>query len=347
MPFEAAKAMAATFCWDIRHILTPLFGANFPSMCVPPAERAQNFDHAIIDPAIVQRATETAHYYRSLEFHSGGLSSGTTSPAMSGPDTVARYGLRANEDYSRRQIFPKMPRHNYAASVHSTRESSSEPYCMSPTSPARSGFTPINAPRSAVAPPPPPSRVPSPRSFLSYVKSSHKLNMAASVSGESEAGDVYSTPRSDYIRTPPFPPTNAEPLIHRGYLTSTSTDSASDLSDYDEIMSTDEAGSLDDEDDEDYREPHKKMNVDATGKSKRNPARSVKSRDGDRAPAGNDFAHEVKAAHALLRLHMQEASRDDTSDEDEPMQDASWGPPLDSRPRDARKNTRKRRRVSV
>lgn len=344
MPFEAAKAMAATFCWDIRHVLTPLFGADFPSICVPPAERAQNFDHAIIDPAIVQRATETAHYYRSLEFQSGGSSSGTASPAMSGLDAISLPGLRIDEGYSRRQIFPKIPRHNYAASVHSTRESSSEPYCMSPVSPAHSGFTPINAPRSTVAPLP--SRVPSPRSFLSYVKKSRKLNMAASASGESEVGDVFSTPRSDYIRTPPFPPMNAD-AEHSGYLASTSAESASGLSDDDESMSTDGAGSLDDEEDEDYREPHKKMDVDSTGKSKKNPARSVKSRDGDRVPAGNDFAHEVKAAHALLRLHMQEASRNDTEDEDEPTQDASWGPPLDSRPRNTRKDTRKRRRVSV
>jgi len=36
MPFDAAKAVAATFCWDIRHLLVPMFGKDFLEMCIPP-----------------------------------------------------------------------------------------------------------------------------------------------------------------------------------------------------------------------------------------------------------------------------------------------------------------------
>lgn len=69
MPYEAAKAVAATFCWKIRHALTPLFGLDFPSMCIHPQDRGR-FGRMVIDPAIVRKATETANYYRILELQS-------------------------------------------------------------------------------------------------------------------------------------------------------------------------------------------------------------------------------------------------------------------------------------
>lgn len=85
MPFEAAKAVSATFCWNIRHALTPLFGADFPAICIPP--HGPQFGKMIIDNAVVQRATEAANYYRSLEIQARGSSGGpsTLRAAPRGP----------------------------------------------------------------------------------------------------------------------------------------------------------------------------------------------------------------------------------------------------------------------
>ncbi|KAH8689413.1 transcription regulator HTH, apses-type DNA-binding domain-containing protein, partial [Talaromyces proteolyticus] len=68
MPFEAAKAVSATFCWNIRHALTPLFGKEFPSLCIPPD--SPQFGKMVIDPDIVRRSTELANDYRLQELDS-------------------------------------------------------------------------------------------------------------------------------------------------------------------------------------------------------------------------------------------------------------------------------------
>ncbi|GAT28768.1 APSES transcription factor Xbp1 [Aspergillus luchuensis] len=62
---RAAKALAATFCWNIRFLLTPMFGLDFPAQCIPPNDA--RFNNMIIDPEIVRQATEDVAYYRSLE----------------------------------------------------------------------------------------------------------------------------------------------------------------------------------------------------------------------------------------------------------------------------------------
>lgn len=65
MPFAAAKAVAATFCWKIRHILTPVFGIDFLSLCIHPDD--PRFGRMVIDPSIIREATETANQYQLLE----------------------------------------------------------------------------------------------------------------------------------------------------------------------------------------------------------------------------------------------------------------------------------------
>ncbi|KAF2757709.1 hypothetical protein EJ05DRAFT_398066 [Pseudovirgaria hyperparasitica] len=57
VPFEAAKAAAATFCYDIRYALTPVFGKDFISLCIPPGHKCfANFliPQAIVDICIAQ-----------------------------------------------------------------------------------------------------------------------------------------------------------------------------------------------------------------------------------------------------------------------------------------------------
>lgn len=52
MPFECAKAVATTFCYHIRHLLTPIFGTDFPDQCLP--DDHPDYCSFVIDPSIVQ-----------------------------------------------------------------------------------------------------------------------------------------------------------------------------------------------------------------------------------------------------------------------------------------------------
>jgi hypothetical protein len=63
MPYQAAKAVAATFCYHIRWALTPVFGNDFPSMCLTP--KAPTFAKFYIDPAIVQYCTSETDRFRT------------------------------------------------------------------------------------------------------------------------------------------------------------------------------------------------------------------------------------------------------------------------------------------
>ena len=63
MPYQAARAIAATFCYDIRYALTPIFGDEFPSMCLSPKD--PGFAKFLINPAIVRQcAAETERFKR-------------------------------------------------------------------------------------------------------------------------------------------------------------------------------------------------------------------------------------------------------------------------------------------
>ncbi|KZM24340.1 uncharacterized protein EKO05_0005652 [Ascochyta rabiei] len=62
MPYQAAREIAATFCWDIRWALTPVFGNDFPQICWPPEH--PRFSKFAIDPRIVSFCTEETARFR-------------------------------------------------------------------------------------------------------------------------------------------------------------------------------------------------------------------------------------------------------------------------------------------
>jgi hypothetical protein len=62
MPYEAAKAIAATFCWNIRWALTPVFGNHFPSLCLPPNH--PSYAKFLIDSDIVHQCTDETNRFR-------------------------------------------------------------------------------------------------------------------------------------------------------------------------------------------------------------------------------------------------------------------------------------------
>lgn len=63
MPYQAARAIAATFCWDIRFALTPVFGADFPSTCLRPQDTG--FAKFFIDPNIVKFCVQETDRFRN------------------------------------------------------------------------------------------------------------------------------------------------------------------------------------------------------------------------------------------------------------------------------------------
>ncbi|RHZ56396.1 hypothetical protein CDV55_104889 [Aspergillus turcosus] len=298
MPFEAAKAVAATFCWKIRHALTPLFGLDFPSMCIHPQDRGR-FGRMVIDPSIVRKATETADYYRMLELQSPSYSS----LRLLRTGTNFRPNSAGSAGFVKR-LIPRSHQHRYPDSVSGYESSSPEyhgdVYCVSPVSPPfRNSFTPVNTPRSSEVVC---SELPSPRAILATIAQTPDREHTAGSEEDSGSDETGSSTM---------------------YTESTSTAT--------EVLSMD----LDDEDDDDeeYRE-----------KSDRSDRRPVKSSNSDhnreietrskRKHSSAFFAREVKAAHALLSLHMQEATGSDV--DEAPLLMASRG-----------LNSKKRRRASA
>ncbi len=80
MPFEAAKAVAATFCYNIRYALTPVFGLDFLDQCVVPED--PRFGRMVIDRTIVRHCTEAANELRVLSREGTAMASPRT-PAFS------------------------------------------------------------------------------------------------------------------------------------------------------------------------------------------------------------------------------------------------------------------------
>ena len=65
MPYEAAKAVAATFAYEIRYALTPLFGKSFITMCTRPED--PNFENFKIARNIISSCTEEANRWRYID----------------------------------------------------------------------------------------------------------------------------------------------------------------------------------------------------------------------------------------------------------------------------------------
>ncbi|KAF6829434.1 APSES transcription factor Xbp1 [Colletotrichum plurivorum] len=67
MPYECAKAVCATFCYNIAGALIPIFGPSFPSMCIPPG--SPDYQRMVIDHRIVEDAIREADLSRKIQHH--------------------------------------------------------------------------------------------------------------------------------------------------------------------------------------------------------------------------------------------------------------------------------------
>ncbi|KPM36429.1 hypothetical protein AK830_g10157 [Neonectria ditissima] len=67
MPFDCARAVCTTFCYQIAGALIPIFGPTFPSECFPPG--SPEFGRMIIDPRLVIEATQEAEISRRVHMN--------------------------------------------------------------------------------------------------------------------------------------------------------------------------------------------------------------------------------------------------------------------------------------
>ncbi len=127
MPYEAAKAVAATFCWSIRYALTPVFGIDFIDLCIPPD--SDKFGVMMIDPKITRLCIEQAKQYKMMEFELPHPR--PTVSAMGSPRTptspIYRRNLAAAPKFKAMNVNDEA-----SSSGYSTESSDGEGYVMSP-----------------------------------------------------------------------------------------------------------------------------------------------------------------------------------------------------------------------
>lgn len=307
MPYDAAKAVAATFCWRIRHALTPVFGLDFPSQCIHPQDRAR-FGRMVIDQSIVRKATETANLYRMWELRTPPLLSSSFQHQSTLPSSPSPHSAGDGFAARKQLLFPRSHRKHAdslststtttSASTVSTASSSgygsspeygSDTYCVSPVSPYRNTFTPVNTPRSADVVYNK-LRIPTPQEILVSVSEKAGMGMGMVSDEEGATADDNNTETSSTMYSPSSLSASYCPSL--------------DLND--------------DGKDEDYQECDNPADKNAPAMStssdnvvsEKEPTRSSSRR-------GPLFAKEVKAAHALLSLHMQDASGSDGESEGE------------------------------
>ncbi|KAH9864019.1 hypothetical protein J1614_009952 [Plenodomus biglobosus] len=136
-PYEAAKAVAATFCYDIRWALTPVFGDDFPDLCLRPKD--PRYAKFLIEPEIVQYCTRETNRFRK------------EGPSYLVMRNMATPPMEAPSPYNVRSRMDRRGRPADIESGYGTDTDQSDKYFCSPQVSPRSQFTPINrslSPRS-------------------------------------------------------------------------------------------------------------------------------------------------------------------------------------------------------
>ena len=138
MPFEAARAVAATFCWRIRYALTPVFGPDFPSMCTP--ADSEKFGEMIIDPAVTRFCTQKAKEYKAME---GSLSSRGSSviPTPVTPESPSFARLSKHLQFAGFKVAQ-------SSNAHVSDSNNDKNYGLSSLATYNGIWTPANTPRS-------------------------------------------------------------------------------------------------------------------------------------------------------------------------------------------------------
>lgn len=132
MPFKAAKAVAATFCYNVRHALTPLFGEEFIDLCVHPSDR--NFGSFRIDSKIVQECTaETQSWLSRTDARPTPTPSLYSSPDPSASEACATPKFALAAPFLFKKLKPKIFKTTDSESGYGTdSEVASEKLALSP-----------------------------------------------------------------------------------------------------------------------------------------------------------------------------------------------------------------------
>ncbi|KAL8775573.1 MAG: hypothetical protein Q9209_000069 [Squamulea sp. 1 TL-2023] len=137
MPFEAAKAVATTFCYRIRYVLTPIFGLDFPAQCIPPG--SLGFESMHVAPKIIRKCIDTAQEGRGVH---------PEAQIESRPETPVSAGARS---WTVANIRPK-PLKLDSESGYGTDTDCSDSYVYSPVKRTRFRFKGLATPRSSGLP---------------------------------------------------------------------------------------------------------------------------------------------------------------------------------------------------
>lgn len=133
MPFKAAKAVAATFCYNVRYALTPLFGEDFVDLCIHPSDR--NFGSFRIDDDIIhQCAVETESWLTRDDSRHAPTLSHYSSPEPSALEAyVTPKPASPCGPFRFKQLRPKLLKSTYSESGYGTdSDLSSEKHVCSP-----------------------------------------------------------------------------------------------------------------------------------------------------------------------------------------------------------------------
>jgi len=164
IPYAAARALASTFCWDVRYALTPVFGHDFPSLCIKPGE--DGFGSMTIDPAITKFCTEQAKRFREQESAAAPMPPSLSSPLAPSTPTPRR---QKAAQAKRMQHIQRTYTSPYT-SPYTSEFGSDDGYTTAASTPAppyRNLFTPINTLRQPPRSVPYPERqLPTPRDIL-------------------------------------------------------------------------------------------------------------------------------------------------------------------------------------
>jgi len=172
MPFEAAKAVAATFCYNIRCALTPVFGVDFLDLCVVPED--PRFGRMVIDRNIVRHCTEAANELLVLSRDASMVASPRT-PASS--ESFARWTPKS--------LRPKPIKTADVESGYGTDTDQSDKYLCSPQTPRLYEWATTNTPQHAKAQR---YHLPSPKDLLSATSMPRSRDEPSEVQDTSSSG---------------------------------------------------------------------------------------------------------------------------------------------------------------
>jgi hypothetical protein len=144
MPYQAAKEIAATFCYDIRWALTPVFGNDFPDSCLHPNE--PGFAKFFIKTATVQYCTQETNRFREQ-----GQSYKVYGSIASSPVEVRKTHF-SPPSLNVKTVKQRRARPADIESGYGTDTDRSDKYLCSPEVSPRTRFTPINRSQSPYSP---------------------------------------------------------------------------------------------------------------------------------------------------------------------------------------------------